>query len=350
MVGGVYYTTKSYKESKSNAQDVQQSNSDTAAQQKEEDADTQAASQQAKEKAVSFTIAGDVMLDRNVWHNYKDIGLLRIFDNFDLSIFKNADLSLLNLEGPISKTAINDDWQSGSMVFNFPPESVDLLKNMGLKAVSLANNHSYNAGKNGFEYTQQVLNDNGIPNFGRQIGFNATEDVYRYDGEIKISIIGLDALAEYIDSEITDAIKTETAAGRFVIMMPHWGVEYQSTHHSSQETLAKKWIKAGARMIIGGHPHVVQDFEVIDGVPVAYSLGNFIFDQFFSDETQQGLVLTGKIYDDKIELTFNPTKETKVRPALVTGAAKTSRIAQVFDIDKQDGFTKQNEDTIIIEK
>lgn len=349
MVGGAYYSNRGYQRGDGDAQSIQQSDQDSDQEQAPAGTTPQTTTT-VKEKAVSFAIAGDVMLDRNVWHNYKDIGLSRIFDNFDLGIFKNADLSFFNLEGPISKTTIDDDWQSGSMVFGFPPESTALLKSMGLKAVSLANNHSYNAGKNNFVYTQQVLNDNGIANFGRQIGFNAAEDIYRYDGEIKISVIGLDALAEYIDSEITDAIKREKAAGRFVIMMPHWGTEYRATHDSGQRALAVKWIGVGVDMIVGSHPHVVEDFEVINGVPVVYSLGNFVFDQFFSPETQQGLVLTGKIYADKIDLTFNPTQETKVRPALLTGSAKTATIAKIFDIAGNDGFTKIGTDSIEIKR
>jgi poly-gamma-glutamate synthesis protein (capsule biosynthesis protein) len=214
----------------------------------------------------------------------------------------------------------------------------------------LANNHTYNAGKNNFVYTQQILKENDLGTFGRQIGFNEIEDIYRYDGEIPVSIIGLDVLAEYIDSEIIAAIKSEKAKDRFVIMMPHWGVEYSQKHHPSQENLAKNWISAGADMIVGGHPHVIQDFEIIDGVPVFYSLGNFIFDQYFSAETQESLVLSVEISEHDITTRIIPIAQSKSAPKVADGSKKQS-ILEMLMVSENIGEAKtENEDTLIIER
>ncbi len=345
VVWGAYYSSRQYSLSKDTAL---QSNSDEFT-----SADMSAGPLEEstnEPKKITLTLAGDVMLDRNVWHNYKSVGLNKLLSNFDTSLFKDADLSVLNLEGPISQKPIDDDWQSGSMIFNFPPESVDFLKYLGVTTVSLANNHTYNAGKSNFVYTQNVLKENGIGNFGRQIGFNQHEDIYRFNGEIPISIIGLDVLADYIDSEIIAAIKKEKAEGQFVIIMPHWGVEYEAEHHSSQESLAKKWINAGADMIIGGHPHVIQDFEIIGGVPVFYSLGNFIFDQYFSPETQESLVLSTEISEQEIIVKIIPIVQTKSAPKNAEGARRGS-ILQALMIAENIGTAEtKNEDTIIIKR
>lgn len=302
------------------------------------------------ETATSFVFAGDAMFDRNVWHNYKDSGLDSIFSNLGTRVFRGVDLPMINLEGPISSKEIDDDYKSGSMVFNFPPVVPQVLKNLGIKAVSLANNHSSNAGASGFANTQKVLGNADISYIGRQTGFNADQDMLRQDGAVPMSIVAVDALAAYDESSFLATIKKEKAAGRFVIVFPHWGTEYKTTHDAGQRALAKKWIDAGANMIIGSHPHVVEDFEVIDGVPVVYSLGNFVFDQFFSEETQHGLMIAGTVSEQKISLTFLPTKEVLVKPELLTKEAKKSAIAKIFDIDSAQGFIKITSDTIEIER
>lgn len=293
----------------------------------------------------SFVIAGDAMFDRNVWHNYKDIGLKKIFDNFGTRVFRGSDLALLNLEGPISATPIDDDWKSGSMVFNFPLETPLILKYLNVGAVSLANNHTANAGATGLANTRKVLGDAGIKSFGQPEGFSDVS-VLQIDGEIPVTIIGIMALSDFDHNTMNSKIKEEKSAGRTVIIFPHWGEEYKASHVASQKSLAKEWVAAGADAIIGSHPHVTEDFEIIDGKPVVYSLGNFVFDQFFSQETQEGLIVAGIITKDKITLSFLPTREKAVKPEFMTGSEKTAKIKQIIDIDSQTGFKKISSDTI----
>ena len=123
---------------------------------------------------------------------------------------------------------------------------------------------------------------------------NDRQSVLRKEaGQIKVSIIVVNALNG--TDGVNELVKQEKAESRLVIIFPHWGNEYQTTHSSNQEKLAKEWIGAGADLIIGSHPHVVQDAQIIDKKLVIYSLGNFVFDQYFSDETQTGLIVGGKI-------------------------------------------------------
>lgn len=300
-----------------------------------------------EEPATTFVVAGDAMFDRNVWHNYKDIGLKRIFDNFGTRPFRGTDLALLNLEGPISAEEIDDDWKSGSMVFNFPSATTAALKYININAISLANNHSQNAGEKGLENTRKALSDSEIQYFGKPYGFGE-ESTLRIEGPIPLSIIGIMALSEFDEGALNTKIKSEKADGRFVIIFPHWGEEYKEDHVASQKNLANEWISAGADMVIGSHPHVVEDFEIINNRPVVYSLGNFVFDQFFSDETQEGLVVAGIITKDKITLSFLPTQEETVRPEFMRGSAKTAKIKSIFDIDSESGFKKLSSDTIEI--
>lgn len=304
------------------------------------------------EPATTFVIAGDVMFDRNVWHNYKGQGLKKIFDNFGTRPFRGTDLALLNLEGPISAKEIDDDWQSGSMVFNFPPETTETLKYINVNAVSLANNHTANAGSSGLSNTKKVLDAAGIQYFGSPEGFSADKDILRIDGPVPLSVIGIMTLSEFDQEALNSAIKSEKKLNRTVIVFPHWGEEYKEKHVAYQKNIAKEWIVAGADVIIGSHPHVVEDFEIVkpfdsaQGKPVVYSLGNFIFDQFFSTETQRGLVIAGTITKDKITLSFLPTKENVVKPEFLRGESKTNILSNIFDIDKETGFKKISSDTI----
>jgi AmmeMemoRadiSam system protein B len=300
------------------------------------------------EPSTSFVIAGDAMFDRAVWHYFKDKGLKPIFDNFGTRVFRGVDLSLLNLEGPISAKDIDDDWQSGSLVFNFPPETTSVLKYLNINSVSLANNHTNNAGVSGFANTKKVLDEAGIRHFGKPFGFD-DDSLLRIDGGVPLSIIGIMAIDNFDSQPLLAKISAEKSAGRKVIIFPHWGVEYASKHSVSQERLARSWILAGADLIVGSHPHVTQDFEIIDGKPVIYSLGNFVFDQFFSQETQEGLIATGTITNSKITLSFLPTRQRSIKPEFMRGEEKIAKIKTLFDINSEVNFKKLSSDTIEIE-
>jgi len=298
------------------------------------------------EPSTSFVIAGDAMFDRNVWQSYQS-DLKNVFSNFGTRVFRGVDAPILNLEGPVSSVS-HPGIQTGGMSFNFQPQVPSVLSYLNVGAVSLANNHTNNAGNSGFATTKSMLSKSEIKYFGQPQGFNKDASILQIDGPIPTTIIGIMALDSFDQAAMESSIKVEKAAGCTIIIFPHWGTEYAPKHSISQEQLAKSWISAGADIIIGSHPHVVEDFQLIDGKPVIYSLGNFVFDQFFSQETQEGLVVAGTISKDKITLTFLPTVEKKVKPQFMTGNAKTAKIESIFDINSETGFIKKNGDTIEI--
>jgi poly-gamma-glutamate synthesis protein (capsule biosynthesis protein) len=302
---------------------------------------------EASQPSTSFVIAGDAMFDRNVWQRYNP-DLKKVFDNFGTRVFRGSDVSLINLEGPVSDHAI-PGIQTGGMSFNFQPQVPAVLKYLNIGEVSLANNHTNNAGTSGFATTKSMLTKSDIIYFGKPSDYSQ-DSVLRIPGQIPVTIIGIMALDDFDQAGMNAKIKSEKSAGQFVIIYPHWGEEYKEKHVSGQSALAKEWIAAGADMIVGSHPHVTEDFELIDGKPVVYSLGNFVFDQFFSQETQEGLVLAGTITKDKIQLTFLPTKEKLVKPEIVRGTDKTRRIKKILDVDSQIGFKKISSDTIEIKR
>ncbi|MCJ7788674.1 MAG: CapA family protein, partial [Candidatus Atribacteria bacterium] len=102
-----------------------------------------------------------------------------------------------------------------------------------------------------------------------------------------------------------------------LIISLHWGEEYQLTNSLAQQKLAHQIIEAGADLIIGHHPHVVQNIEKYQGKLIFYSLGNFIFDQYFFLETQQGLAVGLEVYPDKLIFRLFPLQINLGQPVLM---------------------------------
>jgi len=261
---------------------------------------------------VSITFAGDVMLGRLVGHRHQKDNFSTLFENFNTQIFKNSDIAWLNLEGPISDTIVEQDLSSEDLNFLFSYESLNALKHLQINLVGLANNHTFNSGNEGLELTQSLLEKTGINWHGLPTKVN-DESVYRFEkDDIRVSLIAVHTLYNGSEFGIDEIIRSEKNKGYFVIVLPHWGEEYMTKHSIRQEEYAKNWSNSGASIIIGTHPHVVQDAQVIKNKEgrntlVFYSLGNFIFDQMFSEETQLGLIL-------KIDLDLENSTNIKLHP------------------------------------
>ena len=298
--------------------------------------------------STTFLFAGDAMFDRVVYHTFKNQGLNHIFDNLGNRVFWGSDIAMLNLEGPISEKPIDDNIQANNLNFNFPPETINVLKSLRIKQVSLANNHTLNAGESGFMNTKAVLEKSGIKFSGSQNSFSE-DNVLRIDSKIPVSIITLDELVDLNAQQINQTIKNEKNNGRFTIIFPHWGTEYDTLHNAIQERRAKEWIDQGADLIIGSHPHVVQDIQIYKNRPIIYSLGNFVFDQYFSKETQEGLMVGGIITKDKLIISLFPTKQVNIKPQLLSGAEKEKKIQSIININSNAGFKKIRNDTIEID-
>ena len=280
---------------------------------------TTIATTQPKNDKLTFTFAGDAMFGREIGYQFQN-DFSKLFENFGDRVFWGTDIAYLNLEGPISDKTVIQQRRPDNLVFNFSRETIDALKYLHINTVGLANNHTYNQGKTGFEITQKILEAAGIKYFGSPIENNDASIARFENNSIKISLIAINALTT--TSGVEKLVQEEKAEDRFVIVLPHWGNEYQTTHSQNQENLAKSWIEAGADLIIGAHPHVIQDAQIIDEKPVFYSLGNFVFDQTFSQNTQQGLILSGEITRDKLTIIPIPIESKNLKPELLQGEEK----------------------------
>mgnify|MGYP001611979966 CR=1 FL=1 len=275
---------------------------------------------------LTFTFGGDGMFGREIGYQFQD-NFSELFSNLGNRTFWGTDISWINLEGPISDQVILQDRQREDLVFNFSKQTIQALQYLQLTTLGLGNNHTYNQGERGLATTRAELIEAGFDVHGHPSHVSA-ESVVRYTQDnIHVSLLAVNALVS--TDGLEDLIQQEKQAGSVVVVLPHWGTEYQPQHSSLQERLATAWVAAGADLIIGMHPHVIQDAQLINGVPVLYSLGNFVFDQTFSDETQQGLLVTGALTKTEITLVLVPIRSRQLKPEILQGEEKQHILDQV---------------------
>lgn len=236
----------------------------------------------------TLLVFGDVMLDRYVRNYINASGTAALFEYIQNDI-KAADATMFNLEGSITKfmSVVSKE----NLQFTFATHTASDLSDMGIDIVSLANNHTHNFGKEGLHQTREYLNNANIIHFGDP--YNEVENIVtKYTlGNTTISLVGYHQFENPDLTKILNTIRTEKEAGNFVIFFPHWGNEYEKQASVSQKKKAEEVINAGADIVIGAHPHVIQNAEIYSGRPIFYSLGNFIFDQWFSEDVKYGLGL-----------------------------------------------------------
>lgn len=276
---------------------------------------------------LSFAFAGDSMFGRNVGYYFQKNNFQDLFSNLGNRTLWGTDISWLNLEGPISDKNVEQFPLDHSLVFNFSRQTTEALKYLKITTVGLANNHTMNQGATALNKAKEILQGAGI-DWSGDPNKNDAASVKRYkQDDITVALIPVNILSG--TSGIEELIKEEKSQNNFVIVLPHWGNEYETTHNAVQESLARVWLAAGADLIIGMHPHVVQDAQIINGKLVFYSLGNFIFDQMFSAETQEGLIISGLISAGKIKIVLTPIISKKMKPEIMRGAERQKIIDRI---------------------
>lgn len=272
-----------------------------------------AGKQEAKPDA-KIVFAGDMMFDRGVERLMDEFGYTYPVDLIK-GFLKGFDCAIGNLEGPINEKP--KDFSDDSLKFSFSTKSIEPLKEGNFQLVSLANNHTLNMGQEGLEETRNILKSSNIGYAGDPIECGI-EYLYQKDyisfyainGTFSFSCSGEDMISSLIEARYYNP-------DSFIVIMMHWGDEYAMTSSEIQKQVAHDLIDAGADLIIGGHPHVSQDIEKYNGKLIFYSLGNFIFDQYFSKETQEGLLVGMELYKDKQVYTLYPIMNHLSQPRLM---------------------------------
>jgi hypothetical protein len=240
---------------------------------------------------LNFLFFGDLMMDRNVKIAMGTSGPEALLSGLgEAGVFSGYDLISANLEGAVIENG--EHWPPENKYdFSFTPEDVARVKNFGFNFFNLANNHLSDQEENGIMETEKNLADLGFAFSGcrdKMIG-ECTAKIMEIKGR-QIALAGASMVYGRTDEEkLLAEVKKLASSTDLVIVQMHWGVEYEHEAAANQVALAHKLIDAGADIIIGHHPHVVQGAEIYNNKPIFYSLGNFIFDQYFSFDTQEEL-------------------------------------------------------------
>lgn len=268
--------------------------------------------------------AGDVMLSRGVRR-----AILAAHDPAlpfrDIApLLASADIAFVNLESPFSDRG---PYHETGLIFHAPPETIAGLQLAGIDIASTANNHSRDCTNYGVDYTVRWLRSHGIAPVGSgETAAEAHSGVILVRHGVRFGFLGYTYDQKngnwHDDDEriaITDipAMKADVAAIKkrcdVVIVSMHNGVEYTPKPTRNQAEFAHAAIDAGAVLVIGHHPHVVQPSEKYKSGWIFYSLGNFVFDQYQRIATQHGEI--ADVQFDGSLLTTAQTIPVKITPA-----------------------------------
>ena len=285
---------------------------------------------QNNKKTITLVAVGDISysrsvqraIDRNQGDYYYPFAKVKDF-------FKDKDIVFGNVETAITP---GRKIKPMEMVFRSDKELAKVLQDIGFNIVSLANNHSYNFGEKGMLDTFQALTKNNIQYIGAgKDAQEAYQPVYIVKNGIKVAFLA------YCDSGFTpanyqaqnnrpgiafmdtkkmiQAIKKAKKEADLTIVSMHSGIEYQAHPNKKQIKFAHQAIDAGADLVIGHHPHVIQNMEKYHDKYIIYSLGNFIFDQMWSSNTKRSLIM-------EITLNSQDVQKISVQPVVIENFAQ----------------------------
>ena len=262
-------------------------------------------------------LVGDIMLDRGVENLIKQNSIYYPFQKIS-HFLRGIDIVFGNLEGPVVNNPL--EFPANSLKFAFNPEVIKGASWCNFNLFSLANNHTLDMGKEGLEETEKWLKKYGINFVGDPLSGSSDNLNSAFLGD-NITFLAFNQIFPFMvqEEEIIKIIKTIKSLNpdNILIVSMHWGEEYKLINSPAQQKLAHRLIEAGADLIIGHHPHVVQNIEKYQEKLIFYSLGNFIFDQYFSPETQQGLAVGLEIYPDRLVCRLFPLQINLCQPALM---------------------------------
>jgi poly-gamma-glutamate synthesis protein (capsule biosynthesis protein) len=274
----------------------------------------------SNQEVKTILLTGDMMLDRGVEDLIKQNSVYYPFQRIS-QLLRGVDIVFGNLEGPVVKNP--PEFLDNSLKCAFNPEVMKGISWAKFNLFSLANNHTLNWGKEGLEETKNWLRKYGVNFVGDPLSgsWDESDSYFPSDNNDNIIFLAFNQIFPFLakEEEIMKTVKAVKSLNseKFLILSLHWGEEYQLTNSLAQQKLAHQIIEAGADLIIGHHPHVVQNIEKYKGKLIFYSLGNFIFDQYFSQDTQQGLAVGLEVHPDKLIFRLFPLQINQGQPVLM---------------------------------
>lgn len=251
-------------------------------------------STEMEDDSTTLLFAGDVYLSSHVTNRYNSEGIEGVLDSCLLQRIQEADIFMLNQEFPFGTAGIPAE--DKQYTFRVNPGYISVFQDMGVDVVSLANNHVLDYGQEVLKETFHTLKESHIlyagagenledaralrtiKSGGKVYGFlSASRVIPEASWNAGQTTPGV--FTTYDSSQIVEKIADAQKQCDFLTVYVHWGIERNTTPESYQKELAHAYIDAGADLVIGAHPHVLQGIESYQGKLIFYSLGNFIFNQ-----------------------------------------------------------------------
>jgi poly-gamma-glutamate synthesis protein (capsule biosynthesis protein) len=292
-----------------------------------------------EQSGARLIFVGDIMLDRNVADRTRLSGNPNYpFLKLPSGWFDSFDFAAANLEGPVTDLRRAPE---KSIDFMFDPSVIPVLKAQGLDAFSQANNHALDQGAVGYEDSVRRLRDAGFLTFGHQVSDGHISLATTTVRGIKFAFVGYNTTDNSLDkADAGPIIQQASRDADIVIVFMHWGAEYKDRPQVGVIADAHWLIDQGADAVIGGHPHWAQGFSSYKGKPIAWSLGNFIFDQDFSTQTRQGLAVALEVTRHASRYTLQikpmPIQINQSQPSLATGEDLAKRLQSLANISDED--------------
>jgi len=266
--------------------------------------------------ALQLVVVGDVMLSRAVQDPAAALAPMS-------GMLRRADLTVGNLESTLSTRG--QPTQGGDS-FGGSPQLLGPLRGAGFDALSLANNHAGDHGEQALLDSLATLRDSPVVPFGA--GENtaaAARPAVIERGGLRFGFVGFNAIGEtpmagrdtpgafslrmpprtgpLVQSDldrVLRAVRRTAQRADVVVVLPHWGTQYTHLPEPIQRRVGRDLVRAGADLVVGGHPHWVQGVDAVGDVPVLHSLGNFVFDMDFMEQTMEGVVLEATFWGEEL--------------------------------------------------
>lgn len=311
---------------------------------------------EADDTSITLLFAGDVLLSSHVLNAYDTAGGIGgVLDENIRKEIDAVDWFMVNQEFPFSNRG--EAAEDKQFTFRLPPSRVNILQEMGVDMVTLANNHALDFGVEALLDTCTTLDDAGILRVGagadleeakrfqtvelqgKTIGFlGATRVIPVYEWNAGASTPGM--FTTYDPSLLLQEIQAAKKICDYVVVYVHWGVEKSTIPEDYQRTMGRQYIDAGADLVIGAHPHVLQEIEYYQGKPIVYSLGNFVFGSSIPQTMLLEVTLTeaedsGAQSPLEAELRMIPCRSAAGYTTMITDEAKVEAFHQQFQAAKQ---------------
>lgn len=308
-----------------------------------------------------LVFSGDIFMSDYILNKYSKEGIDGILSKELQEEYANADIAMVNQEFPFSNRG--KPMEDKQFTFRIDPKWVKIFSDMQIDIVTLANNHTLDYGLEALQDTFNTLDTANIQYVGAGNNIEEAKDTKYFEVDDKtIAVLGASRvipvpgwnagsnkpglLTTYDPATLIKEIQTAKELSDYIVVYVHWGIEKDTSPKEYQRNLAKQYIDAGADLVVGSHPHVLQGIEYYKDKPIIYSLGNFMF----YNAVNQTAVLKVTIKEDEVEVQLLPCKAENACTYKIEDQVSRSEFYQYmedisFEVNFDDNGTVLNKRT-----